>query len=133
MTSFITQYIPGFEWLVLLIAAHIFFSTIAHIKQKDFQISEWPKFLGMWLMFLVGIVLVNGILSVSQTLASASVLLPIVSVLQGAMYVIYFSYYLDNIIKHMNMLGLPVNPGLLELIKGMAGKITDTFKGGNSI
>jgi len=130
VSAFIDKYMPGFEWLVFLIVAHLILSTIAHIAKKDFKISEWPKFLSMWLLFMVGIVAVNGVVAVSSTLASASLLLPVVNTLQAMMYAMYFGYYLDNIFKHLNMMGLPVDSGLIEFIKNMSSKIRSTFIGG---
>lgn len=131
--DFIMKYIPGYEWLIVFIVAHIMASTIAHIKEGDFKLSEWPGFLTTWLMFMAGVILVNGVVAVSTALTAATILLPVVTMLQGLIYGMYFSYYLDNIFKHMNMMGWPVDPGLIEFIKGMVNKIKGTFTGGTSV
>jgi hypothetical protein len=130
ISQFIASYVPGFNWLVFLIASHLILSTIAHIIKKDFDISQWPKFLYMWLLFMVGIIAVNGVVAVASILPSASILLPIVNILQGMVYVIYFSYYLDNIFKILNIMGLTISALLLESIRSMSKKVLKTFTTG---
>ena len=132
IAQFINNYMHGMPWLVGLLLLHIILSTTAHIAKKDFKISEWPKFLYMWLLFMIGIVVVNGVIAVAISLSCSAILLPIANVLQALMYTIYFSYYLDNIFKHLNMMGLPIDPGLMEFVRNMADKILKTFLGGNN-
>lgn len=123
VAQFIGNYVPGIEWLIGLALLHVILSTIAHIVAKDFKISEWPKFLYMWILFMIGIIAINGVVSVASIIPASDMLTPIANILQALIYAGYFSYYLDNIFKHLNMLGLPVDPGLTEVIKNITGKV----------
>jgi hypothetical protein len=123
INTFISNYMPGFYWLVFILGAHIFLSTIAHIIKKDFKFIEWPKCLKMWILFMIAIVTMNGVASVSNDLSGASYITPITSGLQALVYAMYFGYYLDNIFSSLNLMGLPVEPGLSEAIKGLFEKV----------
>lgn len=132
MSQFLLDYVPGFGVLVFMLFVHIILFTISHIKTKDFSMARWPEFLKTWVLFMAGIVIINATVKASASLVSRELILPVVGMLQLVMYGGYFSYYLDNIFKHLSAMGLPIGASLVEVVQQMWNKIKgNTFTGGN--
>lgn len=124
ISNFILSCIPGFGWLIFMLAIHIVVSSLAHIFfEKDFSFMEWPKCLKMWILFMTGIIAVNAGVNVSSELAGSQFIYPSMIGLQALVYTMYLGYYLDNIFKHLNVMGIPIPPGLSEAIKALFDKV----------
>lgn len=124
--AFMEMYVPGFIWLTIFLFVHVLTASIAYAKTGGFSFSKWPGFIKQFIMFIAMIILAGGAVEVSRTI-EAGLLLPFISGIRAILYAGYFSYYLDNICKHLNLLGWPINPDLLGAIGQLTEKVKSTI------
>lgn len=115
---------PGWVFLLAILIVHFLTSTAAHIKMKDFQIAMWPEFLNKVTQFGISLLMINLGVLLSKSISSGTQLQGLIEGLRAGLYGLYFGYYADNVFKHLNLMGLPIDPGLLEFFKSLFGKVT---------
>jgi hypothetical protein len=116
-------YLPGYQWMLLILTIHVLSSTVAHLKLGDFKMSEWPGFLATFLYFTFGIIVVNGATEYISTYAE--LLLPI----RAALYTGFFLYYIDNISKQAESIGIPIVKNISPWINIVYNKVKGQVPG----
>ena len=96
--NLLTTYVPGIQWLLILLLAHVITATAAHIRAKDFKFSEWTNYMINFIFFVGFIAIVNGVVSTSKQLNN-NVLSAVFLGLQTIAYGQVIVYYIDNIDK----------------------------------
>lgn len=128
--SFVSTYLPGIWILLGILLIHTVLATIVHIKKKDFNFGEWPKYMTNFIFYVIFIGLVNAILDLASNQIQNSIMQTIFIGIQAFVYVQCIGYYLNNIVKHLNELGVPIDPDLKDAL-GALGKQVRNLIGGD--
>lgn len=128
--QFIDTYIPGLWILVSLLVAHVILSTIVHIKEKDFSFEVWPKYMFNFTLFILFIIFANAVMDLATNRIQNSFMTNVFFGIQAIVYVQAIGYYINNILKHLNKLGVPVSAELTDVLKGATTQVKNMIGGG---
>lgn len=127
--EFLKTYIPGLWLLVALLFSHVILSTITHIKKKDFDFGEWPKYMVNFVLYLIFIVFANAVMDLAINQIHNSIMQTIFIGVQAMVYIQAIGYYINNILQHLSELGVPVNPDFKEALGGIVGQVKNMMTG----
>lgn len=129
LPQFLSTYIPGLWLLVSLLFVHIVTSTIVHIKKKDFSFGEWPKYMINFVLYIIFIIFANAVMDLAINEIRNSVIQTVFVGIQAMVYIQAIGYYINNILKHLSELGVPVNPDFKEAIGGVVSQVKSMMTG----
>lgn len=126
----VETYLPGIWILLGILLVHIILSTIVHIKMKDFNFEEWPKYMTNFIFYIIFIGIVNAVLDLAFNQIQNSILQTIFTGIQAFVYIQYIGYYLNNIVKHLSELGVPIDPDLKDALANLGKQVRNLVGGG---
>lgn len=130
--NLISQYLPGFGYLLLLLLAHVFIATWYHIKVKDFSFTCWPNYMGNFLGYILFILIVNGAAAFFQDNISNPFITNGILTIRAAAYFQIIAYYIANIVEHLCLLNNPIAIAIKDFVLNALNGIKNSlFKKGD--